>query len=152
MFGADGAEFDALVRQSQERVARIASMREQAGALTGTAETPDGRIKVTCTADDPLAELRIDPRAMRMASDDLAAAIRETARRALADRDRQVEKLAAQEYGDDNPLDLLNNGERLQQTLSEVQGMFSKAGRDARSLIDQLQQHLGGKDQPGGAK
>ena len=143
LVGAEGAEFDALLRHSQERVAKIAHLREQSASVVGAAETADGRISVTSTADDPVAELRIDPRAMRMTSDDLAAAIKETIRRALADRERQVERLAAEEYGEENPLDLLDNKEALQQTLGQVQGMFEKAGRDAQSMIAQLQQHFG---------
>ncbi|MFD0851076.1 YbaB/EbfC family nucleoid-associated protein [Actinomadura adrarensis] len=136
-------EFEALLRQSQERVEKILGLRDQTRDLTGTAETPDGRIKVTCTSDDPVAELHIDPRAMRMPSGDLAAAIKETVRKALADRERQVEQLSSQEYGEDDPMALLSNKEAAMQALSEARTMFDRAGRDAQSMMDQLQQHLG---------
>jgi DNA-binding protein YbaB len=140
--GIDG-DFEALLRQSQERVEKILGLRDRTRDLTGTAETPDGRIKVTCTSEDPVAGLHIDPRAMRMPSGELATAIQETVRKALADRERQVENLASQEYGEDNPMDLLNNKEAAMQALSEARTMFDRAGRDAQSVMDQLQQHLG---------
>lgn len=147
MFGPNSADFNQLLSKARQRMAKAEEARERMAGLKGRAETPDGRIAVVSTAEDPLAELRIDPRAMRMASEDLAAAIRATARRARADLDRQAEEITAELYGDDeNPMEMLRNQEEMKQRLSEMQGMFQKAGKDAQAMIDQIRQNLGIRD------
>ncbi|GAA1873197.1 hypothetical protein GCM10009736_46300 [Actinomadura bangladeshensis] len=65
MFEPDGLDLGDLLKQSQQRMAGLAAVREQMAHLKGRAESEDGRISVTSTPDDPLAEIKIDPRAMR---------------------------------------------------------------------------------------
>ncbi|WP_301177647.1 YbaB/EbfC family nucleoid-associated protein [Actinomadura geliboluensis] len=144
MFSANDFDMDKLVEDAQQRVAKMAAIRERTAALTGHAESADARIRVTSSADDPVAELHIDPRAMRMSAEDLSEAVRSTVKAARRDLDRQVEELTAFEYGDSvNPLELMKNKDALKETLSEVQGMFEKAGRETQGMIEQLQRNLG---------
>ncbi|GAA4234963.1 hypothetical protein GCM10022254_41110 [Actinomadura meridiana] len=143
MFGPD-FDIDKVLEDAQRRVTKMTAIREQTAHLTGHAESTEGRIKVTSSATDPVAELRIDPRAMRMPAEELSSAIRSTITAARHDLDRQVEELAAFEYGDaGNPLDALKDKENMKATLGEVQGMFEKAGRDTQTMIDQLRRNLG---------
>jgi DNA-binding protein YbaB len=137
-------DFNEVLRSSRERMAKVAQVRERMAGLTGSAESSDGRVKVVCTSTDPLAELHLDPRAMRMGSEELAAAIRQVSRQAREDLDRQVDEITKEAYGeDDNPMDLLRNREELKENLTEMQGMFEKAGNDAHAMIDQLRRGLG---------
>ena len=46
-------------------------------AIRGTGEAADGRVRVVVDGSSDLVELDIDPHAMRLAAQDLAAAIRE---------------------------------------------------------------------------
>lgn len=143
MFGPD-FDLDKVLAQAQQNVAKMATLKERMANLTGTGESAEGRVKVTSSPNDPVAEMRIDPRAMRMSAEDLSDAVRSAIKAARRDLDRQVEELAAFEYGDaGNPLDAMKDKERLKTTLGEVQGMFEKAGRDTQSLIDQLRRNLG---------
>jgi DNA-binding protein YbaB len=152
VFGPDGLDFNAALRNSQARMAKAEEVRERMAGLTGHAEAPDGRVKVASTSADPLAELHIDPRAMRMGSEELAAAIRRTARQARADLDQQAQAITADAYGDDdvNPLDALKNKDAMTQSLGEMQEMFNKAGKDAQSMVEQLRHSLGFPGQSGG--
>lgn len=144
MFGPDGLDISELMRQSQERMSKLAAVREQMTDLQGRAESADGRISVTSTTQDPLAEVKIDPRAMRMGSQELAAALQETARRARQDLDAQVEELTAREYGDtDNPMDALKDQDAMKKSLTEMQGVFEQAGRQSEQMIEELQRKLG---------
>jgi DNA-binding protein YbaB len=137
-------DFNEVLRGSRERMARVSEVRERMAGLTGQAESSDGRVKVVCTSTDPLAELHIDPRAMRMGSEELAAAIRQVSRQARDDLDRQANEISQELYGeDDNPLEALRNRDELKKNLTEMQEMFGKAGNDARAMIDQLRQGLG---------
>jgi DNA-binding protein YbaB len=144
MFGPGGMDFNEVLRNSRERMAKVNEARERMAGLAGRAEAADGRIKVTCTSADPLAELEIDPRAMRMGSDELAAVIRQVSRLAREDLDRQANEIAQEVYGEDeNPMDALRNRDELKKNLTEMQEMFGKAGDDAQSMIEQLRRGLG---------
>lgn len=144
MFGPGGMDFNEVLRNSRERMAKVSEARERMTGLTGRAESTDGRIKVGSTSEDPLAELEIDPRAMRMGSEELAAAIRQTTRLARADLDRQAKEIIDELYaGDQNPMDVLRDSDQLKKNLGDMQEMFGKAGDDAQAMIDQLRKGLG---------
>jgi DNA-binding protein YbaB len=144
MFGPGGMDFNEVLRNSRERMAKAGEARERMTGLTGRAESTDGRIKVASTAEDPLAELQIDPRAMRMGSEELAAAIRRVARLARQDLDRQAQEITDEVYGDDqNPMDMLRNPEEMKKNLADMQEMFGKAGDNAQAIIERLRQGLG---------
>jgi DNA-binding protein YbaB len=143
MFGPGGMDFNDVLRNSRERMAKVNEARERMAGLAGHAETTDGRIKVTCTSEDPLAELQIDPRAMRMGSEELAAAIRQVSRLAREDLDRQANEITEELYGDQNPMDMLRKRDELEKNLADMQEMFGKAGNSAQAMIDQLRQGLG---------
>jgi DNA-binding protein YbaB len=137
-------DFNDVLRTSRERMAKVNEVRERMSGLTGRSETADGRIKVASTSADPLAELHIDPRAMRMGSEELAATIRQVSRLAREDLDRQANEISQEFYGeDDNPMDVLRNSEELKKNLSAMQEMFGKAGNDAQAMIDQVRHNLG---------
>jgi DNA-binding protein YbaB len=147
VFGTDGMDFSEVLRNSRERMAKAGEVRERMAGLSGLAETSDGRIKVVSTSADPLAELHIDPRALRMGSDELAAAIRQTARRAREDLDRQAEEVTTEAYGEDgNPMDVLKDTDAMKQNISDMQNAFEKAGSDAQTMVDQLRRSLGISD------
>ena len=147
MFGPGGMDFNEVLRSSRERMAKVTEVRERMAGLTGSAESSDGRVKVVCTSTDPLAELHIDPRAMRIGSEELAAAIRQVSRLAREDLDRQTREISQELYGDeDNPMDALRNREELKRNLTDMQEMFGKAGNDAQAVIDQLHKRLGIRD------
>ncbi|WP_067792926.1 YbaB/EbfC family nucleoid-associated protein [Actinomadura formosensis] len=147
MFGPDGLDLGDLLRQSQERMAKLAAVREQMAGLQGRAESQDGRISVTSTAEDPLAEIKIDPRAMRMGSEELAATLQETARRARQDLDAQVQKITADQFGGtENPMDVLKDQDALKKSLTDMQGVFEQAGRQSQQMMDELHRKLGLRD------
>jgi DNA-binding protein YbaB len=147
MFGPDGLDLADLLRQSEQRMAGLAAVRERMADLKGRAESQDGRISVTSTPDDPLAEIKIDPRAMRMGSEELAATLRETARRARQDLDAQLEELTADQFsGTGNPMDALKDQDALKQSLTDMQGIFEQAGRNSQQLMDELHRKLGLRD------
>lgn len=77
------AEFRANSREFSDVMAQV-------GDVTGEAASRDGKISVRVTATGQLTGLRIDPRAMRMGSQELAEAILEASRRATEDAARRL--------------------------------------------------------------
>jgi DNA-binding protein YbaB len=64
-------------RAGRERIAAVAQFRERIGELVGRGETVEGKVAVEATTTSPLNSLHIDPRAMRLSSEELAAAIQD---------------------------------------------------------------------------
>ncbi|MFC4912846.1 YbaB/EbfC family nucleoid-associated protein [Actinomadura gamaensis] len=125
-------------------MAKLGAVREEMAGLTGRGESPDGHVVVEATGEDPLARLTIDPRAMRMAAEDLAAAVTDAARRARADLDAQVSRITEREYGENpNPMDALRDKEAVQKQLKDMQAYMEQAGRNAQTMVDQIYRNLG---------
>ena len=68
-------EAEARARAGRDRMAQVRRFRERAADLVGRGEAADGRVVVEASARSPLRHLHIDPRAMRLGSEELAAAI-----------------------------------------------------------------------------
>ncbi|SDI54302.1 YbaB/EbfC family nucleoid-associated protein [Nonomuraea jiangxiensis] len=77
------AEFRANSREFSETIDRV-------GEVVGQAESPDGKVKVRVSSSGQLTALRIDPRAMRLGSEELADTIMDLSRRATEDAARQL--------------------------------------------------------------
>jgi DNA-binding protein YbaB len=143
--GSEGTA-EQILHATRERFARAQAVQEQLKGLTGQAETPDGRVRVVSTAADPMAELHIDPRAMRLGSQELAQAIKETMSRARQDLDRQVNELSrGGAFGNEvNPLDFIKDKAGLKTMLNEMQGTFESLGKDTQAMLDKLRTNLDG--------
>lgn len=145
MYGSDDSA-EQVLHATRERFAKVQAVQEQVKGLTGQAETSDGRVRVVSTAADPMAELHIDPRAMRLGSQELARAIRETMSKARQDLDRQVNELArGGVFGNEvNPLDFVKDKAGLKTVLNEMQGAFESLGKESQAMLDKLRANLDG--------
>ncbi|MEU6721365.1 YbaB/EbfC family nucleoid-associated protein [Nonomuraea sp. NPDC046802] len=79
-----------LLEGYQEDLAALEGLRDRIAEVRGRGEAADGRVVVTTTQTGALAGLTIDPRAMRLGSDQLAAAIMEAAARAVRGAQREA--------------------------------------------------------------
>jgi DNA-binding protein YbaB len=97
----DGAAADQDLRRSVDGLtalltgqnAALADVRRQITELRGTGRAADERVEVQVDRLGALAGLRIDPRAMRLGSQELAEAILQAARHGVRDVNAQAEKL-----------------------------------------------------------
>jgi len=78
------AQLDAAMRQLKEQLDSFQSQRDAVAALVGEGTAADGLVTVRTGAGGALQDLELDPRAMRMASQDLRDAILEASRNAAA--------------------------------------------------------------------
>jgi DNA-binding protein YbaB len=90
--GFSSAEAEQMLQDATRRLKNVGELRERTEGLVGKAESEDGRVTVEYKATGDIAALKIDPRAMRMQSEELAAAILATISAAAADlRDKMNE-------------------------------------------------------------
>lgn len=73
--------------------AKLHDARQQMAELRGKGRAADERVEVEVNQFGALAGLRIDPRAMRMGSEQLAEAILSAARQGVRDVNAQAEKM-----------------------------------------------------------
>jgi DNA-binding protein YbaB len=94
-------ELDRIMDQFRANSAELAGVLGQVEEVAGRAESRDGKIKVRVSATGQLTGLHIDPRAMRMGSQELADTIMELSRRATEDAARQLMEVTRPYLGDD---------------------------------------------------
>lgn len=141
-----------LLRESRERADKAQKIQRDIADLVGRAETPDGRIRVSCKPREGVDQLEIDPRAMRLSSTELADTIKSLIRQARQDLDRQTEKIVGDAYGEGgDPREILKNKEDIQEMVDGFQNVFANATQNANSMLDQIRQTLGLGDTGRGA-
>lgn len=138
--GSSAAVQAALIDQMRANLARTAALREQVGDLVGKATSDDGHIRVTYTGAAGLAELSIDPRAMRRPSQDLAARIVRVTADARADLERQRAELVAESAGDTPEL-TRESGEAL---LGELSRNYARSMDDIQTVFERFRRQAGG--------
>jgi DNA-binding protein YbaB len=84
---------DRLVADLEAKLDRARENAVLVAALEGTGEAADGVVRVTVGATGALKDVVLDPKAMRLPSMDLAAAILEAARAAQASIGEQVREI-----------------------------------------------------------
>jgi DNA-binding protein YbaB len=90
---------DAKLRDLRRAADGMRAARERLASLVGTGIAADGRVRVTWAAATGLDQLDLDPRAMRMPSQDLSAAIKSAITDAMADLRRQTAEVLRTETG-----------------------------------------------------
>lgn len=88
-------ELGRLLRGFWQDLAALEGLRDRIASVKGRGEAADGRVVVNVTQTGALVGLTIDPRAMRLGSDQLAAAIMEAAARAARDAEQEASDLVA---------------------------------------------------------
>jgi DNA-binding protein YbaB len=94
-----GQDLDGKLREIRKVSDGMRAVRERLADLVGTGIAADGHVRVTWAAATGLDQLHLDPRAMRMPSQDLAAAIKRAVSDAMADLRRQTAEVLRAETG-----------------------------------------------------
>lgn len=131
------AEVETLLRDAEQRAGRIRELSERTAALVGTGQAADGRVTVTWTSADGLSDVSIDPRAMRMASADLADAFAAAVRDALADLRRQVREVMTDVFGSS-----AGGPEESRGKLHQAQEAFSRRMNDVVGELERARHTL----------
>ncbi|MGW3351766.1 YbaB/EbfC family nucleoid-associated protein [Nonomuraea rubra] len=83
-------ELDRLMAEFRANSRELSEVIGMVGEVAGQAESPDGKIKVRVSSSGQLTALHIDPRAMRLGSQELADTIMDLSRRATEEAARHL--------------------------------------------------------------
>ncbi|WP_395104619.1 YbaB/EbfC family nucleoid-associated protein [Actinomadura sp. SCN-SB] len=155
-----GPEFDPeiLFRDARSQFDQVAGMQRAMAELRGRAESQDGRVRAVYAQDQGLAEVELDPRAMRMSAADLGRLIVEVSGAAKRDLERQMKELmdetfAQQDITPDDLKDMFDEPSGLTETLGSMGRIFEGATKEVEGMLDQIRRVMGtaGAGSPGGA-
>src|SRR4051812_15084207 len=94
------ADMEATLKRARIQAEQIRDLQDELMALIGRGEAADGKVSVEYATGIGMQNLQLDPRAMRMASQDLAEAITSAVREAMDDLQRQTRDLTRAKLGD----------------------------------------------------
>ncbi|WP_067794182.1 YbaB/EbfC family nucleoid-associated protein [Actinomadura formosensis] len=139
-----GIDLGAHAERARRVAQQSAELSERLTGLVGHAESADGRIGLAFSPERGLTDVRIDPRTMRMASEELAETIQRLSQEAVADLERRKQEIAREVYGEDaetatTPVDPA----QMHQALRDMNDVFSGVSREATALMDQIRKNLG---------
>ncbi|MEV5560639.1 YbaB/EbfC family nucleoid-associated protein [Nonomuraea wenchangensis] len=98
-------ELDRLMAEFQASSQEFSEVIGKVGDVVGQAESTDGKIRVRVSSSGQLVGLHLDPRAMRLGSQELASAIMELSRRATDDAARRLMEVTRPYLEGDRPRD-----------------------------------------------
>lgn len=135
-----------LMATQREQLAKAAQLQQRVGEITGTATSEDERITVSFNEATGVEELKLDPRVMRMPSEDLAAEIARLVNAARADAQAQIQVVLDETFGADGRPDPEEIGEQvaeLQQSLDEMMGDTMRMDGELSSVLEQMRRLAG---------
>ena len=122
-----------IVRAQQERMAKAQELQRATAEITGVAASEDERIKVTFSESDGLRDLVLDPRVLRLPSEDLAHEIIRIVNQARDDARKQLQQLVA-----DSAQDGLPDPESVLEKMPEIERSVDELMRDSQAMTHQL--------------
>lgn len=140
--GGLGSSVDAqqLIEQMRANLAKTTEIRDRARELVGRATSDDGNVRVTFTGEAGLAELSIDPRAMRLPSQELAERIVRLTGQARADLERQRAELVAEAGHDTAEL----SQESSAAMLGELSTAYARSMDDIQTVFERFRRQTRG--------
>jgi DNA-binding protein YbaB len=139
-----GIDVNQLARQLREQTAQAAELQQAIAGLVGHAESEDGLVRLGFSPTGGLTELSIEPRAMRMGSDNLARLITDLFRQAMADLDRQKQEVARETLGDNfDQAAARPDAKAMEGALKGMSETVESAGQNITALMEQLRRRLG---------
>jgi DNA-binding protein YbaB len=145
-----GPEIDPemLFRETRSQFDQVADMQRAMAELRGRAESQDGRVRAVYSQDAGLADVELDPRAMRMSAAELAELIVQVSGEAKRDLERQMkelmdETLDRQDVTPDDLKDMFEEPSGLTETLGSMGRIFEGATKEVEGILDQIRRVMG---------
>jgi DNA-binding protein YbaB len=128
---------DDTLREAKNRLTDMGRLQEKLSSLVGTAESEDGRVSAESDNGRGLKKLTIDPRAMRMGSEELAEVITEVVADAIADLRRRTQEALQEETGHRE-----YDPKAAQARIQEARESFDRIALDAQSEMERLHRRV----------
>ncbi|GAB3399852.1 YbaB/EbfC family nucleoid-associated protein [Flindersiella endophytica] len=144
VFGDLTRDADDMLRSAQGRMAQVEDMQRRMAEIVGSAVSEDERISVAFSEANGLQKLDLDPRAMRLASDDLSAEIIRLVNVAREDAQAQTQQLVAEMIGGGapDPEQLLGQLPAFEESMAEILRDTEQMGIDITDIVERMQRQI----------
>jgi DNA-binding protein YbaB len=133
------SELSRIAQRARQRLEEAAEVRERFAELAGHASAADGLVRVTSTPGDPVHELHLEPRALRLTSVDLAAAVQAAVRDAKRDLESQLKKATAGLVDpQDDPIGLVGDPDAARVKLAQLGELATGSAAQVTALFEQF--------------
>lgn len=134
----DAMNLDSRARDLKKASDGMRAAQERIATLVGTGTAAEDKVRVTWAAATGLDQLHLDPRAMRMPSEELSAAIKQAIKTAMTDLQRKTAEVMKEEAG----VDPANSSAAIQQAqdafnsqMSEINARVEQARRAMQEAL-----------------
>ncbi|MEU9887530.1 YbaB/EbfC family nucleoid-associated protein [Sphaerisporangium sp. NPDC051017] len=135
-------DVEKLLSGAQQQFARMEELQRRLPELVGRAQDKDRLVTVEYGADG-LRELELNPRAMRLASTDLAELIKTVTRQAAQDLSARTNEVMEEVFGaEDNPMRLLNDPEAALAGAKEAEATYNRVFDDVMGELNRVRRRL----------
>ncbi|MGH3380368.1 MAG: YbaB/EbfC family nucleoid-associated protein [Actinoallomurus sp.] len=132
-------EIEETLHGAEKHMGRVKQLQEVLGSVVGRAQSQDGRVKIECANEKGVTKVQLDPRAMRMASEELAETITALSQEAMADLRKQTQAAIRETFGGGEEAFNLEAARARRQEVGET---FQRALGDAQSEMNRLMKRL----------
>ncbi|WP_180903191.1 YbaB/EbfC family nucleoid-associated protein [Nonomuraea indica] len=133
----DPANLERLVRESEESVRRLADATAELEAISGTGRSRSELVSAEVDNGGGIRRVAIDPRAMRLGSEELSEQVCEAVRAAQEDVQRQGLELLTLAVGADATRAAVDL-DALQRQLQDVQSTFARSVDASAAVVDRI--------------
>ncbi|WP_214414282.1 YbaB/EbfC family nucleoid-associated protein [Sphaerisporangium fuscum] len=133
-----------LLGETQEQFAKLEELQQRTNDAVGRAQDKNGLVTVEY-GQDGLRELELNPRAMRLASADLAELIKTTIGEAAQDLNAQTNELFEEVFGaEGNPMRLMKDPEGAMAKVKEAEAAYNRTVENVMGEFEQIRRRLQG--------
>ncbi|MER6946237.1 YbaB/EbfC family nucleoid-associated protein [Nonomuraea sp. NPDC000554] len=126
-------DLNQITERAEQTQRRLTSAASEIQGINGVGESADGRIQARTDANGRLIEVTLDPRAMKMSSQDLGEEITLAVRRAWDDGEARREQLMRDAVGELPP-----TPDEAIERFDEILHSFNRAMNERDDRIDQI--------------
>lgn len=137
-----------IISAQRERLARVQELQRATAETVGTATSEDERIRATFSESDGLRELVLDPRVLRLPSEDLANEITTVVNQARDHARRQIQQLVEGSAQDGlvDPATVLEKMPEIEQSVGDLMQDSQAITRQLMDIVERMR--LAGESMP----
>jgi DNA-binding protein YbaB len=139
----DNQEFDRALRLSQDLQRKAEAFQSRIAEVTGQGADDSGLVRVSLGVGGTLDDVQVDPRAMRMASQDLADAFRQAHQAATQNMQERLAEVQQEAFGGELLSGLLDGSRSPDEVLGDMQRSVQTGIDASLDEIERLRRRLG---------
>lgn len=135
-------DIDKLLKSADEQFVRIQELQKNIPAIVGRAQDDDGLVTVEYGSEG-LRDLQLHPKAMRLASGELAELIKVVLQDATRDLQTKISKAMTDAFGEeDNPMKYVNDPDAAMGQIKEAEAAYNRTFEDVMGELDRIRRRL----------